>query len=79
MTDAPVMIEVICNDRMGQKVRVKCCPDDTVHTLKRLISAHTGSRADKIRLQKGTYIFQDNITLADYEIKHGNALEMYYN
>ena len=24
VTDAPVMIEVICNDRMGSKVRVKC-------------------------------------------------------
>jgi hypothetical protein len=44
------MMEVIVNDRLGQKVRVKCMPDDTVGMLKQLIAAHTGCRADKIRL-----------------------------
>jgi ubiquitin-like protein 5 len=28
------MIEVIVNDRLGQKVRVKCMPDDTIFNLK---------------------------------------------
>lgn len=44
------MIEVICNDRLGSKVRVKCFPTDTVKNLKLLISAHTGTRPEKIRL-----------------------------
>ena len=44
------MMEVIVNDRLGQKVRVKCMPDDTIFNLKQLISAHTGIRAEKIRL-----------------------------
>jgi type VI protein secretion system component Hcp len=35
----PKMIEVICNDRMGKKVRVKCAPEDTVGDLKKLIAA----------------------------------------
>jgi hypothetical protein len=28
------MIEVILNDRLGKKIRVKCNSDDTVHDLK---------------------------------------------
>ena len=44
------MIELYANDRLGRKVRVKCMPSDTIGDLKKLISAHTGTRADKIRL-----------------------------
>ena len=73
------MMEVVVNDRLGQKVRVKCMPDDTIFNLKQLISAHTGVRAEKIRLQKQHQIFKDHITLEDYEIKEGMMLEMYYN
>ena len=32
------MIEVICNDRLGKKIRVKCNPDDTVGDLKKLLA-----------------------------------------
>ena len=28
------MMEVIANDRLGQKVRVKCMPEDTIYNLK---------------------------------------------
>ena len=44
------MIEVICNDRLGGKVRVKCYPTDNIANLKLLVGAHTGTRPDKIRL-----------------------------
>ena len=44
------MIEVVCNDRLGGKVRVKCYPTDKIGDLKLLISAHTGTKPDKIRL-----------------------------
>jgi len=44
------MIEVIVNDRMGKKSRVKCCPEDTIGDLKKLISAKTGTKPEKIRL-----------------------------
>ena len=73
------MMEVICNDRLGGKVRVKCFKTDSILILKKLISAHTGTRFDKIRLQKSHTIFKDHITLDDYEIKDGMQLEMYYN
>lgn len=73
------MIEVYANDRLGRKVRVKCMPSDTIGDLKKLISAHTGTRADKIRLQKGSSIFKDHITIDDYEIHHGSSVDMYYN
>ena len=46
------MIEVILNDRLGKKVRVKCNPDDTVGDLKKLAAAQLGTRPDKIRIQK---------------------------
>ncbi|KAL0023296.1 hypothetical protein WJX77_004317 [Trebouxia sp. C0004] len=46
------MIEVILNDRLGKKVRVKCNEDDTVGDLKKLVAAQTGTRPDKIRIQK---------------------------
>uniref|UniRef100_A0A5F8HJ91 Ubiquitin-like protein 5 n=1 Tax=Monodelphis domestica TaxID=13616 RepID=A0A5F8HJ91_MONDO len=48
------MIEVVCNDRLGKKVRVKCKPstDDTIGDLKKLIAAQTGTRWNKIVLKK---------------------------
>ena len=73
------MIEVVCNDRLGGKVNVKCMPTDSIATLKLLIGAHTGTRPEKIRLQKGYSIFKDHITVEDYEIKDGMQIEMYYN
>ncbi|KAL1817432.1 hypothetical protein ACET3Z_020006 [Daucus carota] len=44
------MIEVVLNDRLGKKVRVKCNDDDTIGDLKKLVAAQTGTRAEKIRL-----------------------------
>lgn len=76
---APVLIEVVVNDRMGKRQRIKCCPTDTVLQFKKLISAQIGTRAEKIRLQKANIIFKDHITLDDYEIKDGMGLEMYYD
>ncbi len=70
------MIEVVCNDRLGKKVRVKCNPDDTIGDLTKLIAAQTGKRAEKIRLRKCHNIFKDHITLEDYEIKDGMGLEV---
>ena len=46
------MIEIIANDRLGRKVRVKCLPSDTVGDLKKLIAAQTGTIASKIQLKK---------------------------
>lgn len=47
-----VMIEVLLNDRLGKKVRVKVNSDDTILTLKKLAAAQLGTKADKIRIQK---------------------------
>lgn len=46
------MIEVVLNDRLGKKVRVKCNANDTVGDLKKLAAAQLGTRAEKIRIQK---------------------------
>ncbi|CAE6432529.1 unnamed protein product [Rhizoctonia solani] len=56
------LIEVIANDRLGRKVRVKCSPDDTVGDLKKLIAAQTGTDPSKIQLKKWqviTYRFRN--------------------
>ncbi|XP_016011546.2 ubiquitin-like protein 5 [Rousettus aegyptiacus] len=72
------MIEVVCNDRLGKKVRVKCSTDDTIGDLKKLIAAQTGARWNKIVLKKCYTIFKDHVSLADYEIHEGMNLELYY-
>jgi len=48
--DLNQMIEIIVNDRMGRKVRVKCFESDSIGDLKKLIAAHIGTRAEKLRL-----------------------------
>ncbi|QSL64973.1 hypothetical protein MERGE_002277 [Pneumocystis wakefieldiae] len=73
------MIEIICNDRLGKKVRVKCNEDDTVGDLKKLIAAQTGTNWQKIVLKKWYNTFKDHITLSDYEIHNGMSLELYYS
>ncbi|GAB4825420.1 hypothetical protein Ancab_008293 [Ancistrocladus abbreviatus] len=73
------MIEVVLNDRLGKKVRVKCNEDDTIGDLKKLVAAQTGTRPEKIRIQKWYTIYKDHITLKDYEIHDGMGLELYYN
>jgi ubiquitin-like protein 5 len=73
------MIEIVCNDRLGKKIRVKCNSDDTIGDLKKVIAAQVGSRPEKIRLQRWYSVFKDHITLSDYEIGNGSNLELYYN
>ena len=73
------MIELILNDRLGRKVRVKCNSTDTIQIVKILTAAQLGTRAEKLRIQKGNIIYKDHITLEDYELKDGMGLELYYN
>ena len=73
------MIEVICNDRLGKKIRVKCNPEDTVGDLKKLLAAQVGTRPEKLRIQKWYTVYKDHISLEDYEIHDGMGLELYYS
>jgi hypothetical protein len=45
---ALVMIEVVLNDRLGKKIRVKCNEDDTVGDLKKLVAAQTGKHLQNV-------------------------------
>jgi len=38
----------------------------------------TGTKAEKIKLQKSNTVYKDHITLGDYEVSDGMGLEMYY-
>ena len=73
------MIEVFVDDRLGKKVSVLCNADDTIGDLKKLVGYISGTRAERIRLQKAETVFKDHITLEDYEIHDGTNLELFYN
>ncbi len=73
------MLEVVCNDRMGKKLRLKCNSDDTIGDLKKVIGALTGVRPERIVLKKALSVYKDHITLEDYEIHDGMNLELYYS
>jgi len=75
----PRMIEVIVNDRLGRKLRVKVNDTDTIWDLKRVIAAQTGTRPEQLRIQKWYNVYKDHISLKDYEIHDGMGLELYYN
>ena len=46
------MLEVVLNDRLGKKVRVKCNEDDTIGDLKKLAAAQLGTRPEKLQIKK---------------------------
>ncbi len=75
----PLMIEIIVNDRLGRKVRIKCFETDMIGDLKKLVASHIGTRAEKLRLQKANLIYKNHITVGDYEIHHGMSVDLYYN
>jgi ubiquitin-like protein 5 len=70
------MIEVLLDDRLGKKVRVKCNEDDTIGDLKKLAAAQLGTRPEKLKIQKWYTVYKDHITLQDYEIHDGMSLEL---
>ena len=42
-----------------------CSEDDTIGDLKKLVAAQTGTRPEKIRIQKWYNVYKDHITLGD--------------
>lgn len=72
------MIEVLANDRLGKKIKVKCLPEDTIGDLKKIILLQVGTPWEKLVLKKGHQTYKDHITLDDYEVHHGFNFELYY-
>ncbi|XP_031224640.1 ubiquitin-like protein 5 [Mastomys coucha] len=62
------MTEVVCSDRLGKKVPVKCNANDTIGDLKKLIAAQIGTHWNKIVLKKWYTIFKDYVSPGEYEI-----------
>ncbi|XP_043927731.1 ubiquitin-like protein 5 [Protopterus annectens] len=73
-----MLIKVVCNNRLGKKVRVKYNPDDTIKDLKKRITAQIRTQWDKIVLKKWYTIFKAHVMLGDYEIDDRMNLELYY-
>ncbi|CCK69790.1 ubiquitin-like protein HUB1 KNAG_0D00370 [Huiozyma naganishii CBS 8797] len=72
------MLEVLVNDRLGKKLRVKCLEEDSVGDFKKVVAVQLGVMPGKIVLQKGGVVLKDHITLMDYEVHEGTNLELYY-
>lgn len=47
----------------GKKIRVKCELTTTIGDLKKQVATMTGTRAEKIKIQKSHRIYKDHITL----------------
>lgn len=73
------MLAALARDHIGTKIKVKCEEDDTIGDLKKLVALQTGTRPEKLRIQKWHTVYKDHISLADYEIKDGMGLELFYN
>lgn len=73
------VIQVTVNDRIGKKEKIKCNSDDTIWTLKILISFKFGTSPQKIKLYLGNRVFNNKVTLEDYEIHHGTEINVAYD
>lgn len=72
------MISITVNDRLGKKVRILCNEDDKIGDIKKVIAVKLGTQADRIVLKKSYRIFDNKLTLEEYEIGDGSNLELYY-
>ena len=72
-------LHIWANDRCGTKVLVECAANATIGHLKSLIAEKIGRSALKIRLQKSSMVFNDHVSLEDYDLIDGMSLELYYN
>ena len=64
------MIEIVVNDWVDKRIKVKCFQTDTIFILKKLVAAHIGTRPEKLVFQKSNIPYKDKITLEDCEIYH---------
>uniref|UniRef100_A0A452FNU2 Ubiquitin-like protein 5 n=1 Tax=Capra hircus TaxID=9925 RepID=A0A452FNU2_CAPHI len=62
----------------GEEVCIKCNTDDTIGDLKKLITAQTGTRWEKMVLKKWYMIFKDHLSLGDYKTHYRMKLKLYY-
>lgn len=69
------MIEVMLNDRLGKKVRVKCNEDDTIGDLKKLAAAQLGTRPEKLKIQKWYTVYKGEWNM----IKYRGIVTLVYN
>lgn len=73
------MIEIIVNDRIGHKERIKVNEDDTIGDVKILVAFKIGTRPERIRLQIANKVLVDSVTISDYEIHQGTQIDMSYD
>jgi ubiquitin-like protein 5 len=73
VTTGNIMIEVILDDRLGKKVRVKCNEDDTIGDLKKLAAAQLGTRPEKLKIQKWYTVYKVRLFVVVVVVRKMNA------
>ncbi|RWW30400.1 hypothetical protein GW17_00005016 [Ensete ventricosum] len=73
------MIEVVLNDRLGKKVRVKCNEDDTISDRRSWWRRRRAPVPTRSASRSGTPSTRITSPLRTTEIHDGMALELYYN
>ncbi|EKX52963.1 hypothetical protein GUITHDRAFT_150486 [Guillardia theta CCMP2712] len=72
-------IKVHADDRFGRKTSVYAKPTDTIQDLKVLIGEKIGRDPRSLILQKCKQVYNDKITLSDYEVHDGMNFELSYH
>ncbi|KAF6238882.1 hypothetical protein HO173_002754 [Letharia columbiana] len=76
-TASEVLIRVFINNRLGTKTEILCSPSDTIGAFKRIAAVYLGTRPEAMTLKRqGERPFKDSLTLEDYEIGNGSALDL---
>ncbi|KAF6228437.1 hypothetical protein HO133_008167 [Letharia lupina] len=76
-TASKVLIRVFINNRLGTKTEILCSPSDTIGAFKRIAAVYLGTRPEAMTLKRqGERPFKESLTLEDYEIHNGSALDL---
>nr|BAS01702.1 ubiquitin-like protein modifier [Lotharella vacuolata] len=72
------MITLFFNNKLSQKIILQCSSNDSIITIKKLISLKIGVCYKHIQIYKNSVMLRDSITLKDYEIHDGASLEIIF-
>ncbi|KAJ2113691.1 ubiquitin-like modifier hub1 [Coemansia sp. RSA 922] len=71
-------IQVTFDDRSGKKVTLPCLPNDDIGSIKKMVAAVIGTKANKFVLKRGAQTFKDQGSLDLYEVHDKTSVEILY-
>ena len=70
-------MHVVVNDRLGRRYEIRCLRSDSIKELKEQVARRSGTPAERILLKRqGMRAFKNELTLEEYEIGDGAALDL---